>query len=151
MGDTRLTWSVGYWELTKEEMGFKSLPNLEKFIHFHGWFSRFAFIFCKKRAFFGLRSIFSWIWLSLWFWNLDILKVHSISDLTVYNMSIFEKNWSIQIFFTKKCRLSHKEVVIAWTFSYQPILILAPFITALIGVRKLSRVCPGWVLWWRVY
>ena len=31
----------------------------------------------------------------------EILKMHPIYDLTVYKMSIFGKDWSVQIFFTK--------------------------------------------------
>ena len=64
-------------------------------------FLRFAFIFCGKQAFSRLQSFFSRLWLSHWLWNLNILKIHSIYDLTVYKMSIFGKDWSVQIFFTK--------------------------------------------------
>ena len=33
-------------------------------------------------------------------------------------MSIFNENWSVQIFFTKKLQLSHGQVVVVWTLSY---------------------------------
>ena len=63
--------------------------------------------FWDSQAFSPLESIFSRLWLSHWLWNLNILKIHSIHDLTVYKMSIFGKNWSFQIFFTKKCPFPH--------------------------------------------
>ena len=77
---------------------FQILKN--RSIYLEG-FLRFAFIFCGKQAFSWLQSIFSRLWLSHWLWNLNILKIHSIYDLTVYKMSIFGKDWSVQIFFTK--------------------------------------------------
>ena len=48
------------------------------------------------------RSINSFLIMVIhWLLNLNILKIHSIYDLTVYKMSIFGKDWSVQIFFTK--------------------------------------------------
>ena len=55
----------------------------------------------QKTGFFSTSINFSRLWLSHWLWNLNILKIHSIYDLTVYKMSIFGKDWSVQIFFTK--------------------------------------------------
>ena len=110
--------SVGYKELIKKDLGFIAYPNQKKNLHLWGRFLLFTFGFCKKRAFFRLKSIFSPEWLTLWLWNHDILKVRSKCDPMVYDMSMFHENSSTQIFFTKKCQLSHRKVVVPWTLSY---------------------------------
>ena len=114
--------SVGYKELIKKDLGFIAYPNQKKNLHLWGRFLLFTFGFCKKRAFFRLKSIFSPEWLTLWLWNHDILKVRSKCDPMVYDMSMFHENSSTQIFFTKKCQLSHRKVVVPWTLSYQDCL-----------------------------
>ena len=72
-----------------------------------GDFSNAHLSFARKRAFSLLLLIFSRKRLPQWVWHLDILKVLSICNRMVYNTSIYDKNWSVQIFFTKKYQLSH--------------------------------------------
>ena len=134
--------SVGYKELIKKDLGFIAYPNQKKNLHLWGRFLLFTFGFCKKRAFFRLKSIFSPEWLTLWLWNHDILKVRSKCDPMVYDMSMFHENSSTQIFFTKKCQLSHRKVVVPWTLSYtltQTLLIQYLQIRTLVW-KKLSTI-----------
>ena len=113
----RWNWSWGHVELTWKEMVVSAHANLEKSKFLPLRFSLFRVSFCKKQVFFRLRWILFQIWLPWWLWNIDILKLHSICDRMVYNMSMLLENWSTQIFFTKKFQLSHRRVVVSWTLS----------------------------------
>ena len=90
----------------------------QKWDYLYGPLSDFPFCFSKKRLFFSTIWFCVEIRSTMAIWNYDILKLQSISFLTVYNTCMLMKNWRLNNFFTKKYVMSHGKVLVSWTLSY---------------------------------
>ena len=110
-------WWVGYREMIKKRIFILGHVNPQIMPFLSQWLFHFFLSFCKKQAFFQLPLSSSSICSFWWFQNIDFQKVCSISSPLMYNMSIFMKIWSFQIFFTEKCPLSCREYLVSWTLS----------------------------------